>query len=132
MEKININEFTFQWNKEIKEYKNNKGNKCINEFEIVKKIDEGAVWKVYKVIRYYYDENKKIMTKTYALKRTHIMTQYKRRYFKNEEMISYLDEVFNEERALSVFDRYDAKCFIYTDVLSLATFRARMKELKAK
>ena len=96
MEKININEFTFQWNKEIKEYKNNKGNKCINEFEIVKKIDEGAVWKVYKVIRYYYDENKKIMTKTYALKRTHIMTQYKRRYFKNEEMISYLDEVFNE------------------------------------
>ena len=74
MEKININEFTFQWNKEIKEYKNNKGNKCINEFEIVKKIDEGAVWKVYKVIRYYYDENKKIMTTTSALKRTHIMT----------------------------------------------------------
>lgn len=47
-------------------------------------------------------------------------------------MRRHLDEMFNEERALSVFDRYDAKCFVYTDVLSLATFRARMKELKAK
>ena len=47
-------------------------------------------------------------------------------------MRRHLDEMFNEERALSVFDRYDAKYFVYTDVLSLATFRARMKELKAK
>jgi hypothetical protein len=47
-------------------------------------------------------------------------------------MRRHLDELFNEELAISVFDRYDAKSFVYTDVLSLATFRARMKELKAK
>lgn len=47
-------------------------------------------------------------------------------------MRRHLDEMFNEEKAMAVFDRYDAKSFVYTDVLSLATFRARMKELKAK
>ena len=86
---------------DIKVYKNKKENKCVNEIEIINRIDEGAVWKVYHVLRYYYDEDKQIKTKQYALKRTHIMTQYKRRYFKNEKMITYLDEVFNE---ISILD----------------------------
>ena len=62
------------------------------------------------------------------------------RQYKNEAinkslivpMRRHLDELFNEERAASVFEQYDAKSFLYTDVISLATFRARMKELKAK
>jgi len=47
-------------------------------------------------------------------------------------MRRHLDGLFSEESVSSVFDRYDAKYFVYTDVLSLATFKARMKELRAK
>ena len=92
----NFHELNILWNKEIKEYKNKEGNKCINEFEKVKKIDEGAIWKVYLVKRYFYNSENKIETKEFAMKKTHIMTQYRRRYFKNSNMINYFDEVLNE------------------------------------
>lgn len=91
----NFQNLNFIWNKEIKEYINKQGNKCINEFEKIKKIGEGAIWKVYLVKRYFYEENN-IITKNYAMKKTHIMTQYRRRYFKNSNMITYFDEVLNE------------------------------------
>ena len=78
----NFQNLNFIWNKEIKEYINKKENKYINEFEKIKKIGEGAIWKVYLVKRYFYEENN-IITKNYAMKKTHIMTQYRRRYFKN-------------------------------------------------
>ena len=47
-------------------------------------------------------------------------------------MKRHLDNQFDEDRVNTVFDMYDVKAFKYCDVKSLATFRARMKELKAK
>ena len=85
-----FNELNILWNRD------KEGNKCINEFEKIKKIDEGAIWKVYLVKRYFYNSENKIETKEYAMKKTHIMTQYRRRYFKNSNMINYFDEVLNE------------------------------------
>ena len=94
--------YDFIWNTNIMSYKNKQNNKCINEFEIQSKIDEGAVWKVYYVKRYFYNDNKDIQTKPYALKKTHILTQSKHRYYKNDECISYLDEVYNEIQILGI------------------------------
>ena len=95
-------QYDFIWNNNITTYKNKHNNKCINEFEIQCKIDEGAVWKVYYVKRYFYNDNKEIQTKPYALKKTHILTQSKHRYYKNDECISYLDEVYNEIHILGI------------------------------
>lgn len=47
-------------------------------------------------------------------------------------MKRHLDENFADEKVISVFERYDAQHFMYADVLSMAGFRARMKELKTK
>ena len=95
-------QYDFIWNTKIMSYKNKQNHKCINEFEIQSKIDEGAVWKVYYVKRYFYTDNKEIQTKPYALKRTHILTQSKHRYYKNDQCISYLDEVYNEIQILGI------------------------------
>ena len=59
----------------------------------------------------------------------------------NKEMVNvnliismrrHLDDRFNDEKVCNIFERYDAKSFMFTDIISLATFRARMKELKNK
>ena len=65
--------------------------------------------------------------------------KYVRRY-KNETvnknliigMRRHIDERFFDLQVKNVFEMYDAKAFIYADVISLATFRAKMKELRAK
>jgi serine/threonine protein kinase len=87
-----------EWIKIIHEYLNKSKNKCINEYEKISTLNEGAIWKVYLVKRYYYEDefHKKIRTNFYAMKRTHIMTQYKRRYYKENKMINYFEEVLNE------------------------------------
>lgn len=65
--------------------------------------------------------------------------QYVRRYRKETvsknliiPMIRHLDDMFTDELVKDVFERYDANAFIYADVISLANFRARMKELKTR
>lgn len=47
-------------------------------------------------------------------------------------MKRHLDEIFSPEMVLSVFDRYDAKAFMYSDLISMACFKAEMKLLKQK
>ena len=47
-------------------------------------------------------------------------------------MIRYLDDVYDEERAKSVIERYDARAFRYADLISQATFGAKLKLIKAK
>jgi serine/threonine protein kinase len=87
-----------EWIKNIQQYMNKSKNKCVNEYEKLSTLNEGAIWKVYLVKRYYYEDefHKKIRTNFYAMKRTHIMTQYKRRYYKENKMINYFEEVLNE------------------------------------
>jgi len=47
-------------------------------------------------------------------------------------MIRYLDDVYVEERAKSVIERYDARSFLYADLISQATFAAHLKQIKSK
>lgn len=47
-------------------------------------------------------------------------------------MRRHIDETFNNDIVTGVFDRYDAKAFCYADVISMACFKARMTEIKAK
>ena len=47
-------------------------------------------------------------------------------------MRRHIDEVFNSALITDVFDRYDVKDYMYADIISMACFRARMSELKAK
>ena len=47
-------------------------------------------------------------------------------------MKRHLEELFNDDLVLNIFAKYDYNEYKYTDVISMATFRAKMKELKAK
>ena len=47
-------------------------------------------------------------------------------------MRRHIDEIFIDKSVNIVYNMYDAKAYTYADVISLATFRAKMKELKAK
>lgn len=60
------------------------------------------------------------------------------RLYKNEcvksslyvPMIRHLDKNYNQELVKSIFDMYDARAFMYADLISQASFSARMKQLK--
>lgn len=60
--------YSFVITDNIQEYINKKELKCINEFEIINKIGEGAIWKVYLVNRYFYNDDNTIQTEQYAMK----------------------------------------------------------------
>ena len=47
-------------------------------------------------------------------------------------MRRHLDDRFADELVNDIFERYDVGALMYADVISLANFRARMKELKSK
>lgn len=47
-------------------------------------------------------------------------------------MRRHIDEVYTAETVNDIFERYDVKAFMYADVISMACFKARMTEIKAK
>ena len=101
----NFTKYDFEWKKTINLYRNKEGKKCLNEFEKQKKIGEGSSWKVYLVKRYYYDEKKQIKTKIYALKKCHIIIQYKRRYYKDEKLSNYFEKILSEIEILGILTK---------------------------
>jgi len=47
-------------------------------------------------------------------------------------MIRHLDALFNPDIVKSIFEMYDARAYMYVDLISQASFSAKMKELKNK
>ena len=47
-------------------------------------------------------------------------------------MKRYLDELFNPETMNTVIERYDARGFMYTDLMSQALFTTELKQIKSK
>ena len=47
-------------------------------------------------------------------------------------MKRHLDALFSPELVAQIFEIYDSRGFKYTDLISMATFQAQMKLLKAK
>lgn len=47
-------------------------------------------------------------------------------------MVRHLDETFNPDLVKDIFEMYDAKAYKYCDIISMAKFGAKMKELKNK
>ena len=47
-------------------------------------------------------------------------------------MIRHLDATYNQDIVRQIFDRYDARGFMYCDIISQASFGAKMKALKNK
>ena len=45
-------------------------------------------------------------------------------------MKRYLDAMFDQDLAKSVIERYDARAFMYADLISQATFAAELKQIK--
>ena len=90
---------------EINYYRNKNNNKCVNEFEIVEKISRGLIWKVKKVLRYYKDEEGNIQNEIYALKRSHINTQKKHRFFIDEKLVNYFDKIIEEIKIMSILSK---------------------------
>lgn len=99
--------YDFEWQKNLRLYRNKEGKKCVNEFEKVKTLGMGSAWKVYLAKRYYYDENKNIKTKTFALKKTNILIQYKRRYYKDEKLSNYFEKILNEIEIEGILTKND-------------------------
>ena len=61
--------------------------------------------------------------------------EYRKECVKKEiyiPMIRHLDKAFNQELVKEIFDMYDARAFMYCDIISMAKFGAKMKELKNK
>lgn len=104
--------FSFEWNKEINLYQNKDNKKCINEFEIQKKLGRGSAWKVYLAKRYYYDENKQIKTKNFAIKKTHITVQYKHRYYKDGKLSNYFEKILSEIEIMGILTENDKNEYI--------------------
>jgi serine/threonine protein kinase len=101
-EKTSLSDPCISITNHIKIYRNSKENKCINEFEICKKISRGLIWKVYLVRRYFYDIYGNISTEMYALKKTHIKTQKSHRYYINDNLVTYYDKVLEEIKIYSL------------------------------
>lgn len=64
---------------------------------------------------------------------------YIRRYrgegFKREKVIAmkrYLDEMFSQEVANNVIERYDNRNFMFADIMSMSMFQAKLKQIKTK
>lgn len=47
-------------------------------------------------------------------------------------MIRHLDKNFNQDVVKGIFEMYDARAFMYADLISQASFSAKMKQLKNK
>lgn len=63
------------------------------------------------------------------------LRKYRGESIKKDKVIAmrrHIDEVFSSALITDVFDRYDVKDYMYADIISMACFRARMSELKAK
>lgn len=62
-----------------------------------------------------------------------VIKEYKGQTFSNGMVIPmkrYLDNTFNEEMVKTIFELYDARAFLYNDLISQARFAAKLKELK--
>ena len=64
---------------------------------------------------------------------------YIRRYrgegFKRDKVIAmkrYLDEMFSQEVANNVIERYDNRNFMFADIMSMSMFQAKLKQIKTK
>ena len=71
----------------------------------------------------------------YTLWDNKIIRKYNKQTFKKEQVIAmkrHLDEEFRPELYSYVFERYDARSFLYADMISQATFGAQLKLLKSK
>lgn len=47
-------------------------------------------------------------------------------------MVRHLDKTYNAEVVKNIFEMYDARYFMYADIMSQANFSSKMKELKNK
>lgn len=59
--------------------------------------------------------------------------RYNGQQVKKNKIISmrrYLDEFYNQDLVKNIFDRYDARDFMYSDLISQSTFAAELKLLK--
>ena len=107
-----FSKYNFEWTKKINIYQNKEGKKCLNEFEKQKKIGEGSSWKVYLVKRYFYDENKKIQSKLFALKKAFITVLYKRRYYKDNKLSNYFEKLLTEIEIMGILNASEANEYI--------------------
>lgn len=64
-----------------------------------------------------------------------IIRRYKNQPYKKGQVIAmkrYLDNSFSPEIVNSVIERHDAQAFIFTDLISMATFAADLKMIRSK
>ena len=107
-----FSKFDFEWTKKVNLYRNKEGKKCLNELEKQKKIGEGSSWRVYLVKRYFYDENKNIQTKLFALKKAFITVQYKRRYYKDNKLSNYFEKILTEVEIMGILNQPEENEYI--------------------
>lgn len=86
----------------IETYKNKNNHTCINQFEIIESIGRGLMWRVFKVRRYYYNDNNEVCYKYFAMKKAHIRTLKNMRFYVDDEVKDYFEKVVNEVKVFSL------------------------------
>lgn len=64
-----------------------------------------------------------------------VVKKYKNQPYSKGQLIPmkrYLDSNFNADMVKSIFERYDARAFLYADLISQASFSSELKLLKSK
>lgn len=77
----------------------------------------------------------KYETDWFALYDSYYIRKYRGEGFKKDKVIAmkrYLDEMFYQDKAKSVIDRFDARGFGYCDLMSQALFQTQLRLIKQK
>ena len=69
----------------------------------------------------------------YTLWDNQVIKLYSNQTYSKDQVIAmrrYLDEEYQPDRVLNIFDRYDSRGFMYSDLISQSTFAANLRLLK--
>lgn len=119
------------YNANIMDYKNDPNYTNLKKDMSLIKPKHARLVKVTSLIKFH----KQDKAKWFCLYDNKYIRQYRGETVSKDKIIPmrrYLDELFNPEMVTMVFDRFDARGFMFTDLMSMALFQTQLKLLKTK
>ena len=119
------------YNADIMDFENdiNYNNIVKRDLELIKR-KQTRIYKVSNVIKFSKQESDWFCLYDGKYIRRYMHEKFKRH--KSIAMKRYLDELFDPNAVKSVIERFDARGFMYCDIMSLALFQSQLKLIKQK
>lgn len=119
------------YNRDIMDYENdpNYTNVIEKDLQLIKK-KSIRLTRLTNVIKF-----SKMRTDWFAVYDNLYIRRYRGEGFKRDKVIAmkrYLDEMFSQEVANNVIERYDNRNFMFADIMSMSMFQAKLKQIKTK